>query len=87
MEDLPSEKFTLQMEIDAGLRAAMKGMLGGGGAGSSGVRGEETKIEADVGEVADITKDGKIDIRGKETLDRMAQSQLDDLRYIQESFI
>lgn len=83
-EDSPSERFTLQIDIDAGLEEAMNGMLDGE---ADGKLGDGKKDDGVVGEVDGSTEDVEMDIPFGESPNQVAQSQLDDLSYIQHSFI
>ncbi|MCJ1245499.1 hypothetical protein MMC30_002703 [Trapelia coarctata] len=86
-DDLSSAKFTLQTDMDAELKEAMEGMLDAGKGGPDGDLDGHTKDEGEIREVDGGAKDVGMDIGAGGRPDQMAQSQLKDLRYIQESFI
>jgi len=82
--DSPSARFTVQREIDAELEEEIMGMLDGRSRGSDGELGYDAKKKGDVEDVNGSSKEGEPGIRAGGTPN---QSELDDLRYIQESFV
>lgn len=86
-EDLPSAGFSLQEEIAADLEEEIRGMIDGEGRGSNGGLDQGTKKAGEAKDLNGSRKDAEMGIRVGERPNQRVQSQLDDLRYIQESVI
>lgn len=79
-----SARFSVQREGDAELEAEIKGMLDCRSGGSEGERGSDSKGKGDVEDLNGRRKEGKPEIRAGDT---PSTRELDDWRYIQESFV
>lgn len=86
-EAFPSGRFTLESDVGVQLEKEIQGMLDGGKRGSRRELGDDSKEEGEVEDVSGCTNDVKMEMSVAEEPGRRTQSQLGDLRYIQQSFI
>lgn len=86
-EDLPSAEFSLQEDIAAELEEEIHGMIDGEGRASNGGLDQGTREAGEAEDLNSSRKDAETGTQVCEAPNQRVQSQLDDLRYIQESVI
>ena len=86
-EDLPSAGFSLQEDIAAELEEEIHGMIDGEGRASNGGLDQGTREAGEAEDLNSSRKDAEMGTQVCEAPNQRVQSQLDDLRYIQESVI